>query len=80
MTGHFCRKRRFVDLSFLHIFTEDKSFIFVLVAPNIPWTKLQEVLISAMTWQNKHNECAPGDPDQPGHPFSLVSLRCAISG
>ena len=31
----------------------------------------------AATWQNQQNECAPReDSDQPGHPPSLISLRC----
>ena len=35
----------------------------------------------AMTWQNQQNECAPSeDSDQPGHPPSLISLRCALNG
>ena len=37
--------------------------------------------IWAATWQNQQNECAPSeDSDQPGHPPSLISLRCALSG
>ena len=33
------------------------------------------------TWQNHQTECAPSDDsDQPGHPPSLISLRCALSG
>ena len=33
--------------------------------------------IWAATWQNQPNECAPSeDSDQPGHPPSLISLRC----
>ena len=31
----------------------------------------------AATWQNQQSECAPSeDSDQPGHPPSLISLRC----
>ena len=35
----------------------------------------------ATTWQNKQNDWAPSeDSDQPGHPPSLISLRCALNG
>ena len=38
------------------------------VQQNIGW---------AATWQNQQNVCAPSeDSDQPGHPPSLLSLRC----
>ena len=31
----------------------------------------------AASWQNQQNGCAPSeDWDQPGHPPSLISLRC----
>ena len=31
----------------------------------------------AATWQNQQNEYMPSeDSDQPGHPPSLISLRC----
>ena len=31
----------------------------------------------AATWQNQQSDCAPSeDSDQPGHPPSLISLRC----
>ena len=34
----------------------------------------------ATTWQNQQSDCAPSeDPDQPGHPPSLISLRCALT-
>ena len=37
--------------------------------------------IWATTWQNQQNECAPSeDSDQPGHPPSLISLRCVLNG
>ena len=33
--------------------------------------------IWAATWQNQQNDWAPSeDSDQPGHPPSLISLRC----
>ena len=35
----------------------------------------------AATWQNQQSDCAPSeDSDQPGHPPSLISLRCALNG
>ena len=35
----------------------------------------------AATWQNQQSGCAPSeDSDQPGHPPSLISLRCALNG
>ena len=38
-------------------------------------------IIRAASWQNQQNECAPSeDSDQPGHPPSLISLRCALNG
>ena len=37
--------------------------------------------IWAASWQNQQNDCAPSeDSDQPGHPPSLISLRCALIG
>ena len=31
--------------------------------------------------KNQQNDCAPSqDSDQPGHPHSLISLRCALNG
>ena len=37
--------------------------------------------IWATSWQNQQNDCAPSeDSDQPGHPPSLISLRCALNG
>ena len=35
----------------------------------------------AISWQNQQNDCVPSkDSDQPGHPPSLVSLRCMLNG
>ena len=39
------------------------------------WTIL--LMKWATTWQNQQSDCAPSeDSDQPGHPPSLISLRC----
>ena len=36
---------------------------------------LQYISISAASWQNQQNECAPSeDSDQPGHPPSLIRV------
>ena len=33
----------------------------------------------AASWQNQQNDCSPSkDSDQPRHPPSLISLRCAL--
>ena len=35
----------------------------------------------ATSWQNQQSDCAPSeDSDQPWHPPSLISLRCALNG
>ena len=40
------------------------------------WRRLV-AYIWAASWQNQQSECAPSeDSDQPGHPPSLISLRC----
>ena len=44
-------------------------------------TMSQQQLKWAASWQNQQNDCAPSeDSDQPGHPPSLISLRCALNG
>ena len=38
-------------------------------------------LIWAASWQNQQDDCVPSkESDQAGHPPSLISLRCALSG
>ena len=35
----------------------------------------------AVSRKNQQNDCAPSeDSDQPGHPPSLISLHCALTG
>ena len=44
-------------------------------------SKQLTTVLSAATWQNQQNECAPSeDSDQPGHPPSLISLGCVLNG
>ena len=39
------------------------------------------IFMWAATWQNQRSDCALSeDADQPGHPPSLISLRCALHG
>ena len=41
---------------------------------------IKKVHIWAATWQNQQSDCVPSeDSDQPVHPPSLISLRCALN-
>ena len=54
-----------------------------LISCSICWSYQSKITVIkwAATWQNQQNECAPSeDSDQPGHPPSDQSLRCALSG
>ena len=63
----------FGDISFNCPFFS--AAIFILINASFP------INIWATTWQNQQSECAPSeDSDQPGHPPSLICLRCALSG
>ena len=45
----------------------------------LPELSLLDHIIWATTWQNQQCDCAPSeDSDQPGHPPSLISLRCVL--
>ena len=51
-----------------YIFTSGKTYLVIQTWRIVKW---------ATTWQNQQSDCAPSeDSDQPGHPPSLISLRC----